>query len=249
MSKVALNYVWIHYVRPDGGFEREMPCYQLKNMCVVAERYPDIDRYLWVDFQRLDHAEEWRLRASVQDYGVVLRDLREMPSYNSEAIFDVVPWPDDPVGKSSHGASYHPYLGHRSSIWRQVDWARILVLKHCLDDLLYDEVFYADFDLVDIRLSDSGLRSIFNEYGMVFSTIAFEEEQVENSFMGFNRSSKEFFEEYLLPDTRKKCVEEASNGYSGLLSAIRRYQPFSSSDLAHLSVPMEEVVREPIGFE
>lgn len=223
MKKTALNYVWVHYLRPDGEMEERIPDRLLQNACRVSAEHPDSDRYLWVDSLRVTDGEARRLGFIAAAYGVQIRDLRDVPSYRDCSLFDLAPVASDRKGRSVWNADYHEYLDEDNSIWAQVDLARVLVLEHCLERLHYGQAYYSDFDIENVGLKNADLGAIMARHHMVFARVN-ALALVENSFMGFDAESFPFLKNELVAKTMKYCQGGRANGWNAMNMA------FSSDD-------------------
>jgi len=226
-----LNYVWIN-VCHDDIIERDelcsVPLHYFDMAYDNARRYPNVEVNIWVDYALLDGPS----RFFVDSYGycadtpnVKLRNLRDIPAYAQTPMFDV--------------DSERP-------IWCRVDYARLLVLQHCLNTEAADDIFYSDFDVADVALNHPNLRRCMDRYGCIMG----KSDILENGFLGFRRETKaeNFLKETLLPKTLDVTSEGAENGYSAFRRNFKRW--FNKTFPVQswfVSKPMHSVLK-PMGY-
>ncbi len=162
MSSVTLNYVWINAVRQRRGIwpyvraaDCPIPERYLEQVSNVRAENPEIDINIWFDVFKRGYpkgrlSQEFGVAAGLE--GVCYRQLREIPSYQSNPLF-----------------KYSAYMDRQSfegSIWRQVDLARLLVVQHQMRTVGGTQI-YADLDI--ISPIPSTLQNI-NKYGFTVAT-------------------------------------------------------------------------------
>ena len=133
--KQAYNLVWLSpkFVSPESQnttpFFEPIPLHPLKSMMDAALRNSSADVLLWVDSQRMTSEQmEWlkATAASCPSGNLSVRDLREIPRYRDEKLFNQ--------------ADNNPHWRQQkqSLIWAQVDTVRVLVVEECLRTGGYD---------------------------------------------------------------------------------------------------------------
>lgn len=227
-----LNYVWIN-VCHDDIIERDelcsVPLHFFDRAYENARRHPDVDVNIWVDYALLDDAS----RFFVDSYGyfadtpnVKLQNLRDIPAYAQSPLFKI--------------NMEHP-------IWCRVDYARLLVLQHCLETKAAEDVFYSDFDVADVALDHPYLKRCIDRFGCIMG----KSQVLENGFMGFRRETKaaSFLKDTLIPATLDVTAQGAENGYPAFKRNFKRWFNKAFPVQSWLvSKPMHNVL-EPMGYK
>lgn len=224
MSNPAVNYVWISK-EPIKAGQEPIPLRNLERAFDNAERYPNASFIVWSDSRMIDECAQSTLADIFNKYApdnMISRDLRDIPFYNACPIFN----------------------SGQFDIWAKVDLARLVVLEHGFYTLPHDTMFYADFDLENVRVSDPEITALLDEYGMVFG--ATREEAIENGYMGFRGGAgRSFLIEKLIPNT---LVDTSLNG-NGFPAMLRSLKEWSGSNdfgsFYHLAIE----VLEPRGYK
>lgn len=179
-GRPLINYVWVNMVKAgkhDGAPECGIDLKNIERAVNNANRYPDADFKIWIDrdFQN-DSTLFWLnsfLYAGAQHDNVELCDLRDIPDYADNRFFD---------NEQSYNWRYHV-----TSVHARADYARILVLDHCMNqDTERQRILYADMDCEDLRLDDA--LEIINREGIVTNALGMAgvEHVPSNAYIGIN---------------------------------------------------------------
>jgi hypothetical protein len=216
----SLNFLWIslgnslvkEQAQPTVLSCCPIPTAYMVNIIQTAAANPDAEVTLWVDKQR-QTPEELRalwlfLRAASKSVNIGFKDLHEIREYRGNSFFYGL----DPT--SSWRFNKH------SLIWRQVDAAKLLV---CLQGN-YDQVFFADMDIVNLDLNSASIQTPMEKHGMVVGLHpdpVTSEPSFENQFFGFTPGKRPIFEIAYEGTIRQAQLRDFStNGYEILFSAL-----------------------------
>lgn len=137
----------------------------------------------WVDSKRLTERQMAYLRGMLEDGmpNVRLRDLREIPEYDKEPLYN----------KGETNPNWRQGSQH-SLIWRQVDAAKILV---CLQGR-YDQTFFSDLDHSHLGINSPRVQEMLKNHGLMIGSGAANAVWIENQLWGFTPERRGFFEKY-----------------------------------------------------
>jgi hypothetical protein len=202
----VMNYIWIceedHSAVPQAG-SCYVPLYKFDRAYKNARKYPDTDFIIWMDYERLDDSSRFFFEShfylNASD-NTQVRDLNELESYSNDALFK----PEEEY-----------------NIFQQADYARLLVLQDCFENANYDDVFYSDLDVKNVRVESARVANRLAQFGMVFpEPLGGNKGGIENSYMGFRRGQGEsFLQDTLIPFTRDRIKDE-ENGFGAFIDAI-----------------------------
>ena len=165
---------------------------------------------LWIDAQRLTEKQQAYLETSIKvdRPNIHLRDLRKIPAYNEEPLYNQTE--TNPHWRSKD---------RKSLIWRQVDAAKVLVSLQ--GD--FDQTFFADFDHAQLDLTGSEVQGIIKKHGLVVSGAGTPGGawSVENILWGFSRNSRNFFEEYYA--TVLESAYRGDNGWRDMVNKVKDF--------------------------
>jgi len=227
-----LNYVWINDKPDNIDMLRDdlcsVPLHYFDRAFKNARDYPDVDVNIWVDYAMLDgysrlFVDSYTLMQEMPN--VRLHNLRDIPTYVQTPMFDT--------------SGQHP-------IWSRVDYARLLVLEHCLGNMPARDVFYADFDVQNVKLDQKNLKDCMNHYGCIIGRA----DIIENSFFGFRKGTKaeDFLVSTLLPETLEATRKGTENGYSAMKHNFTRWFYKTYPVNGFLTGRPEHRVCKPMGY-
>jgi hypothetical protein len=209
-SLKALNLLWIYpeFLSGDKEYFQPIPDKTIENIFFVCGQNPAIDVRLWIDKQRLT-LQQINFIKSLEELcpskNLIVRDLREISAYASEPLFN----------KSDSSSDWR--WNKHSLIWQQVDAARILA---CLDGS-YDQSFYADADITNLKIENQIIQSIMRNHGLILAGGVGSTGYAwyENQMFGFTPTHRDFFEALY-----KRSLEDAythkQNGYGAFIDLI-----------------------------
>lgn len=214
-----LNYVWINKEKFEPCAERPtcgVPLHYIDKAVHNALLYSDIQVDIWLDFNLLDKQSIETVRDHVSKVkNIKIRNLQDIESYQKSNLFD----PDRslPEGFSYKGDDE----GERQSIWGRVDLARLMVIRHCLENTAAKDIFYSDFDADDTKLNSPRVSYNLKKFGMVFGSS--KRNIIENGYMGFRRTNMDgnFFDTLL--DSTERYVAEGYNGYGPFYQQLKKW--------------------------
>ena len=221
----AYNLLWVAPRLPEQGDLRylnskpPMPAKTVENVRGIAQGNRGVDVRLWVDSERIT-AEQYgwleRMTENCPSRNLSLLDLRMIAEYQEEELYRQ---PDTNLDWRAN---------KQSLIWRQVDAARILV---CLQGD-YDQTFYSDADIRNLRVNARKVQRPMQKYGMLFcyhATLGIP----ENGLFGFTRREKDSFRR-LYNETVRYVKDFKRNGYD-------RYTQFLDRIEMDRRIPTEEM--------
>lgn len=206
MKKQALNFLWLGLDLPaipcpyEDHIYNPMPSEYIENVNRAAKNNPETDTSLWVDSERLTPLQYAWLKAALPA-PVKLQDLRSIPEYNSEALYN----------EGDANKCWREENDQSSLIWRQVDAAKVLITLQ--GD--YEQSFFTDMDYAHLELNSDEIQERMNEYGFLIGEYSCTsdldiERKIENQFFGITKENKEFFK-----DLYVKTIDEAYKGENG----------------------------------
>ena len=184
LSDFIVNYVWINedvFSIPSDDDHRAplcgIPLHYIDQTINNAMRYPDTIFQIWIDPRFLTDTPsifllESHLYMRGQIDNIRIRDLNDIDAYKHD--------PDN---------FFSPEQGN--SIWARVDLARLLVLRHVLDerDSGNKIALYADFDIHDVFQETYALRHAIANHGFAVGSVTVIDSEeylsIENGFMAF----------------------------------------------------------------
>ena len=184
-----LNYVWLDKLK--GGVLTDhflgIPPEQLQRALRNADLYPDTNFHIWIDFDNLDSKIKSLLTKNPCPFlneKVTVRNLNEIADYKA-----------NPLTK----------LGVKIGV--RSDMVRLQVLSHVLSTDSDNEVYYSDFDVLDVKINHPEMRDIMAKYGANLGLTRMEDLDIsgyENGFMGFRRGfGSAFLDGYIQPASQE----------------------------------------------
>lgn len=207
----ALNFLWMNldlqgiFRKFDEAFREPLPPQYIESIRKAGAANPDTQVSLWVDSKRMTAAQLEYLQKTLEGApNVRVRDLRDIPAYDQEALFN--------RAELSPG-----WRNERKDtlIWRQVDVAKVLVSLQ--GD--FDQVFYADLDFASIETGSENVQAMLNKHGILARGFIHKEKAAfENQLWGFDRRRHDFFER--LYSSTLEAAYNHENGYGPFLNQI-----------------------------
>jgi len=214
----CLNFIWLplKFAVPNQTYYDPIPPEYLQNAVKSGMNNPDVDVYLWVDSKRLTSRQLTFLEGNTSG-NLTISNLRTIDGYSKEPLFQ------------QEDETFNWRQNKHSLIWRQVDAARILICLHTLAN--YDQVFYADMDIVPLNVKSARIQSALFNHGIILAGNINQIGQVrhENQMFGFDSKQRGFFE-ILYSDTLRDATKDRPvNGHPALVHLIDR--EFKNIDL------------------
>jgi hypothetical protein len=161
-----VNFMWINRKKALTDFADPVCAVELANIKRALEnanQYPEADFNIWVDKKLLDDYSLMALECFIDEFAgngnVKLRDLQEITDYKNDDHF-----------KPRYVSAHFNEVSERN-IYSRADYARILVLDHCMEtEPRRNRIIYSDIDCPDVRL-DKTLPVIMN-FGVVVGDIS-----------------------------------------------------------------------------
>lgn len=204
-----LNYVWINKSPDKPRRESEplctVPLHDFDKAIANAQRYPDAEVLLWVDFALLDDMSRFFVQGfqASAPKNFKICDLNEITDSNG-----VKTYRNNNVFKPESG----------TSIACRADLARVLVVDHCFNQPNVIDVFYSDLDVDDTKLHDPKSLSRLAEYGILVGQES--KGDFENGYMVFRRGrGLEFLHDHLLPASLADAAK-GLDGFGALLNEM-----------------------------
>lgn len=203
--KQSLNYVWINK-KPFDSRENELcgvPLKYLDKAIENANRYPDAQVNIWLDFNLLDASSLFFVSShgyifADKPSNIAFRNLHEIRSYTRNPIFN-------------------PERDRFQNVWARVDYARLLVLRHVLADDRVRDAFYSDFDVDDVKIENNHLVQCMEKFGLIFG--AHKRGGRENGFLGIRANEPTGFLQKLIKDTLK-MARDGEDGFGVYTCAV-----------------------------
>lgn len=223
MQKVTLNYVWINAVPHNNGVITQA-CYDpisvrcpipdryIQNVIRVRQEHPGIGINIWMDaYKRGDNKGDLsRVFAMATGLeGVAFKGLREIPSYRSDPLFAL--------------GDYELNTNVTGIVWRQVDLARLLVLKHEMKVNGGIQV-YTDFDMLEPPVGTSEIEKV-SKHGFLLEVCTdvlpehtnYDFYEYENRLMAFcaGNEAAELFLSTAIEKTKKAYLQDIKSQPNG----------------------------------
>lgn len=226
-----LNYVWINKEPFDpmpSGVSCGIPLHYIDRALENASLYPDVSTNIWIDFRYLDltsiHIVKAHILTHMPHSNVRIQDLSQLKNY-----------------------CHSRYRDERADIWNRVDFARFVVVKHCLDMTQAKRVFYSDFDCENVSLNSTKLSQALQQYDLAFA----EQDNVKmpsHAFIGTQRSGRS-------QSVIEKIIQEmndafetgipASTVFEQTLGNLYKNQPCALRNLKAVKLPDVKEVFSP----
>ncbi len=209
--KSVLNYVWIpnkdYYDSSLFESRSPIPAEYLNNAVRVARDHPDMTVWIWCDYELLREDEK-----------AFLGNLRGLPeNIHFKDMNDIVAYREEKK-KKKKGVK----TGQKSSAWKKVDLARLLVLEHVFKRTGANEVFYSDLDVINPAFESEHLK----KRGIVFCCYDHDGHErrkfLENGFLGLHRKWADFLSKNFIPETRKGYQEGQKDGWFAFKACAKK---------------------------
>ena len=211
----VLNYVWINVEKfepREGGPTVGLPHYI--NIAIEnALRYPETQTNIWMDFNLLDQGSIDAARSLVSGAKIRICNLQDIKAYKDRSgqggIFDAERELSDDAARSISS-------GGGKNIWGRVDFAKILVLEHCLEATDAEEIFYSDFDVLDVSVDKPEITSRLKNHGIMAAWVGkYEYGQTGRLENGYIAIGREQLDRALFKKIIERTEEEAQQGLDG----------------------------------
>lgn len=207
------NFLWLNLDMPpkddpeDGSIREPLKPRYIQNVREAALDNPATDVFLWVDSKRLTEKQMIFLQESLEEDipNVKLKDLRTIPAYDEEPIYN-----EAETNKKWRSGS------QTSTIWRQVDTAKILITLQGN----YDQSFFADIDHSKLGINSIKVQEMLDKHGLMIGASSATGFSVENQLWGMARSRRPFFESYYI--TALKSAYKGNNAWNDLVSKVSK---------------------------
>jgi hypothetical protein len=222
MPTTTLNYLWINRIAQDAS--TNLPDHYLQNAIRTANRNSDTITRIWIDFARAtpDSLEKIRREIRRAHAPIELCDLRTIARYRNEAVFDKDTH-EHPKHIDASGLAYSPST---ATIWRQVDYAKLLLVAEDMERGDVTHSFFSDFDVLNLNLANPEINHMLTTHGIVIaremSARAASDGTPENSFFGFDCvGQKNFMLDVVLPNTREEL--DYANGFWPFMDSLHEH--------------------------
>ncbi len=236
----SLNYVWIankeYYDPRHFASGSPIPVEYLHNAFRIANKNPFVPVLIWCDFGLFTRPEKnFLLNLLGRPINLAFEDLRNIRSYR---------W--------SRPAMAYRRTKNTDDLWRCLDLARLLVVRHVLENMDVQAAFYSDFDVANPDTeSDAAVRSL-RRIGLYFGFdhwFAGKDGEafggyVENQFFGVHRhKGLEILDRRFIPAARQAVSRDREdNGWPAFrrcaMSLIGTEDVEKTSSLAVRHIPM-----------
>ena len=225
-----VNYLWINQetFHPSDDVKCGLPLTDIDRIISNAKKYSNTSFRFWIDSDMLDDngqsrqiVEEHIRKAGVEN--IDIHDLRDIPSYCAAGIF----------------------VSGGETIDMKVDYARLLVLRHTLEETQTHQVFYADTDIRDLKLHHHRTQTPLNRFGFVFGCLK-HNLTLENQFFGFSNDERLGILDRLIDLTRAQFEQNLAphdkrNGWGPLLQISNETsKPLGRTSVREIATPVCE---------
>lgn len=223
IEKCVLNYVWINqdYVcKPIASPWDAVSRDSLDTVFANAARYENVQFIIWVDCGVLnfDSSMGADSHAITTLPNVQMRNLRDILTHSEVPFFN---------------PHYTPY------IWARVDYAKLKVVEHTLEETDAEYVFFSDLDIERTCLAHNKVQTNLSQYGVIVGGNWID--PVENAYMGVRRGEGEEFFRALLKDTWYAVLEDG-NGYYPMRRAVHHLaHKHGIENLCDLTIPVQDL--------
>ncbi len=202
----SLNYVWIQATRlplPNKNSTPlcPIPASLISNIENMARTYNEAAINIWVDiygFGAHSTSITDNLNKKFAHPNITVHTLECIPEYKNSIFRE----------------NHTNFEDEASPIWKQVDLARLYILKERLTNGNENFALYSDLDII---LEDRALK-ILKEKGIFISK---EDYLVENQMIGFSKQNLPFLVQKLIPQTLT-AIENDMNGWDGCVQAFKQ---------------------------
>ena len=231
-DRPLINYMWINRAKaatnPDGPM-CAIGLQYIERAVENGNRYPQADFKLWIDKKLLDDSTHFWLGSFLYERmkhgNIEICDLQTIPDYANDPLFV----PIGPSGSTDDDKKL------TLNVYIRADYARILILDHCLKTYGDRSRFiYSDIDSEDIHLFRAS--NIMDRRGIVINDMG-SHSVVSHGYIGLaakNRKIQAHFKEL------KECTRMAAYGDA---LGFRAFDAF----LVRIGLPLERS-REKIGI-
>lgn len=223
----VFNFLWLNLDMPpkpdpdDGTICEPLKPKYIDNVRKAGLENPKTDVFLWVDSRRLTEKQMIFLQEKLEEDlpNVKLKDLRSIPAYDGEPLYN-----EAETNRNWRNS------GQTSTIWRQVDAAKILISLQ--GD--YDQSFFADLDHAHLAINSEKVQGMLEKRGLMIGSSGEGGYSVENQLWGLTRARRPFFESYYV--TALKSAYRGDNAWDDLVEKVRK-ELYKNE-----AIPYEEIV-------
>ncbi len=156
-NRPLVNYIWVNHRKTETDPDNPICAIEMGNIKTAvnnANKYPDADFRLWVDKKLMDDYTVFCIESYIEDHSrsgnISLCNLQDIPDYAGDPYFV----PLTPKDKGYLSCEFS--RGGPRNVYSRADYARILVLDHCLQtEPGRSRIIYSDIDCPDIRLPEA----------------------------------------------------------------------------------------------
>ncbi len=208
-ARTLVNYIWVSESPLDENSDfLGIPPEQLERTLRNTQEYDEADVVLWLDYKKLDPETRGQLAQDANPFNlpnIQIRDLNTVPDYTTNPLTA-----EDDV-----------------QLFVKVDMARLQVLSHGFKTTDYNEIYYADMDVPDLKLRSPELKDIMDKYGLTLGQYYEDEIEgmcYENSYMAFRRGNgQDFLENWLIPASQEGMFHEDGRHDTGDTPALMSF--------------------------
>ncbi|MBK6896031.1 MAG: hypothetical protein IPH06_05510 [Alphaproteobacteria bacterium] len=184
-ARPLVNYLWLDSGErdPQSGYFLGVPASQLEQVLTNAQRYPEVDFKLWLDFSELEPGARQHLSENPHPFttsNLRIESLETIPDYLTNPLTQI----DEAVEVRS-------------------DMARLQVLSHTFKTTDHRDIFYADCDCKDVKVTHPQIQGVMESSGFtvgLYYEVDSGELNPENGFLGFRRGEgSEFLDRWIIP--------------------------------------------------
>ncbi len=202
-ERVQIHQMWICMVRSDGGcsgIASSIPLQYVDRAIANANRYPQADFTVWYDGVVTDDLSRFWLGslicADARHGNVRVRDLRDIPAYAAEPLFDARAVTD---GRRDAG-----------SVYLRADFARVMLLAYLARQGRHRFAVYADMDCADVCVPE--ITDVMRAHGVVLNALSSAHAfRVSNGVIGLDLARPDMSAQLdrLVADTRTDIAEKS----------------------------------------
>lgn len=206
-ARPLVNYIWIHEKPAHKSLPRALslfPLQAIERAIQNANRYKGADFKIWVDKKLSDDSSMFWLgsfvAAHAEHNNIKIENLQDIPAYATDQLFRL---PKKWISCESRIS--------RKSVYIRADYARIIVLAHCLKQWpKRNYVLYADMDGLDLKLDET--TKIMDRYGVAIHSQP--HELVSHSYIGLHARTRRVRAQFqTLVEHSQKAAHADNLGY------------------------------------
>jgi len=227
LDRTLVNYIWINKDKSFTNFANPVCAIELANIKLALEnaaKYPEADFNLWIDKKLLDNYSLIALKSFIKQFAtydnIKVRDLQGIPDYARDPFFT-------PASCTKEGY-LSAYLDRdlHGSVYARADYARILVLDHCMKTEPWrSNIIYTDIDCPDLRLPE--VLPVMKEHGIAVYDMG---HCISNGYIGVAANKNDMKEQFkILKSKTRRAVHKGDLGYKAFQTFLEEINmPYSS---------------------